>query len=201
MIGLLRPVAFAALLQGSTGSAQAPVTPVGVFASWRFTEEHQYGAEVRLWRVGDRLLGLFFQKEGLVGDLPTGLLEQVGFEAATGRLSFEAQLSTGLHGCRAHPLVPSWDLFRFEGRLSDTALAGVLAHQDLRHREIAPRSEQVTFRRSEERLATLPSEAAWQRAAEGCVRFALARDGRIREPESAVQRELQQCLRLRAPTR
>ena len=38
-------------------------TTVGSFSSMEFTEAHQYGSEVQLWKEGSNLLGLFSYSE------------------------------------------------------------------------------------------------------------------------------------------
>jgi hypothetical protein len=58
--------------------------PVGEFSNVRYTAEHAYGYAVQLWRDGDRLIGLLMVSEGLQGDTPTGMLENVRFNSRTG---------------------------------------------------------------------------------------------------------------------
>lgn len=94
--------------QNSTDSARVIVE--GGFTNVRYTEEHASGQQVKLWRQGSRLLGLFMFTEGQQTDFPTGLLEHVRFNPATGELSFDAYASQ----------------FHFEGRLEKAAIKGVL---------------------------------------------------------------------------
>ena len=51
---------------------EAPMTVVGEFTNMRFTQEHQYGYELTLWRAGGCLVGFFHRAEGLAGDTPMG---------------------------------------------------------------------------------------------------------------------------------
>jgi hypothetical protein len=88
----------------------ARVIVEGGFSNIRYTEEHAYGQEVKLRRQGSRLLGLFMYTEGPQADFPTGLLEHVRFNSATGELSFDAYASQ----------------FHFDGRLEKATIKGVL---------------------------------------------------------------------------
>jgi hypothetical protein len=92
--------------QSSAGS----VIVEGGFTNVRYTAEHAYGQEVKLWRQGSRLLGLFMFTEGQQTDFSTGLLEHVHFNPATGELSFDAYASQ----------------FHFTGRLEKATIKGVL---------------------------------------------------------------------------
>src|SRR6059036_1337382 len=78
----------------------ASIRVVGAFSNMRYTEEHAYGYTVDLWRAGDCLFGFLLASEGLAGDTPTGLLEEVQYNERTGALSFRARLSTGLFSDR-----------------------------------------------------------------------------------------------------
>ena len=98
----------------------------------RYTEEHAYGYAVELWRDGDSAIGLFFVSEGLQGDTPTGMLENIKFDPPTGVLSFTARLTTGavlLPGGRQEP---SRDRFEFSGTLKATVLTGTILRSDQR---------------------------------------------------------------------
>jgi len=138
------------------------VSPVGAYDNFRFTEEHQYGYGVALWRHGETLMGLFSASAGLVGDTPTGLLEDVEYEPKTGRISFGARLSTGPHGGRRHRDVPSRDLYRFAGALEKNTLKGELTYLDILHPGAPFRSESVILARSKEPPPTFETRSAWQ---------------------------------------
>jgi len=131
----------------STGESPRFMT-IGSFSNMRFTEEHQYGAEVQLWKEGGELLGLFSYSEGLIGDTPTGLLEHMKYDPGTGNISFEARLTTGQHFCRIHKNVPSHDLFSFRGKLSRSSVSGVLKRSDHLHPETPAPEERVVLRRA-----------------------------------------------------
>src|ERR1017187_3008288 len=85
-----RLTCFLALL--STGTAlpafaqdpDRPIRAIGDFSNVRYTEEHAYGYTVELWRDGNSAIGLFLVSEGLQGDTPMGMLENVRFDSRTG---------------------------------------------------------------------------------------------------------------------
>jgi hypothetical protein len=62
----------------------------------KFTEEHAYGYSVQLWRQGDEVFGFFEASEGLAGDTPAGILDEVQFDPRSGALSFKAKLTIGV---------------------------------------------------------------------------------------------------------
>ena len=88
----------------------------------RYTEEHAYGYTVQLWREGASVFGLFLASEGLAGDTPTGLLDDLKYDPRSGKLSFKAKLTIGIDARRQ----PSHDLFEFDGARSAQAVSGVL---------------------------------------------------------------------------
>jgi hypothetical protein len=105
-------------------AAQAPITFVGEFSNMRYTEEHAYGYSVQLWREGAAMFGLFLASEGLAGDTPTGLLDDLKYDVRSGKLSFKAKLTMGIDARQQ----PTHDLFEFDGALSARAVSGVLKH-------------------------------------------------------------------------
>jgi hypothetical protein len=149
-------------------------TTIGSFSNMRFTEEHQYGSALQLWREGTDLLGLFLYSEGLIGDTPTGLLENTRYDSETGMISFTAKLTTGQHFCKVHNDVPSHDLFSFQGELSDSSVSGVLMRSDSLHPENPPVAEKVVLKRmdGEEANPTVyHSRADWEAACKEILKF------------------------------
>ena len=131
----------AAPAQRSADSARIIVE--GGFSNIRYTEEHAYGQEVKLWRQGSRLLGLFMYTEGLQTDFHTGLLEHVRFNSATGELSFDAYASQ----------------FHFDGRLEKATIKGVLKQMHpLDGRQVA--EDQVIFTRNAKLTDTMRDYAS-----------------------------------------
>lgn len=136
-----------------TGFAQAEESPqfvfLGQFSNYRFTEEHQYGADIELWQDGKTPLGLFSYSEGLIGDTPTGLLEKLSFDRKTGKISFTAKLTMGRHYCKVHHDIPSRDLFIFEGVMRDKSISGKLKRADGFHLDQAPTEEDVVLEKAD----------------------------------------------------
>jgi hypothetical protein len=145
---------------------------LGQFSNYRFTEEHQYGAEVELWKGGKTILGTFSYSQGLAGDTPTGLLKNISIDRTTGKISFIAKLTTGVHYCKTHNNVPSRDLFSFEGVISKTAIAGKLKHADGLHLNMVPTEENVVLKKVDEvDLFTYKSRSEWEPSMKAILKF------------------------------
>lgn len=139
------------------------INALGMYSNYRFTKEHQYGAGVQLWKEGGALVGLFSYSQGLMGDTPTGLLENISFDPKTGRISFVAKLTMGLHSCKVHSNVFSQDIFRFDGVFLDNSLSGTLKHSDNLHHERAPTEETITLKKSDGWIVTeYPNRKQWE---------------------------------------
>ena len=132
-VGLMARIAVACFAQDHP---DRPLRFIGTFSNMRYTAEHAYGEAIELWRDGDLIVGLISVSNGLQGDTPTGILENVRFNSHTGALSFTAKLSTMsgqmiLPGGHVVDIPPSHDLFQFSGTLKATILAGTLKHSVL----------------------------------------------------------------------
>jgi len=168
-----RLTCFLALL--STGTARPafaqdpdrPIRAIGEFSNMRYTEEHAYGYTIALWRDGDTAIGLFLVSEGLQGDTPTGMLENVRFDSRTGALSFTAKLTTGATILPGGRQEPSRDLFEFSGTLKATTLTGSIMRSDQRQPSRLGSRERVQLK-VQPQTVTLPasSYAEWRRQAE-----------------------------------
>jgi len=120
-----------------------------------------------LWREGTDLFGLFSYAEGLMGDTPTGLLEDVKYDPASGIIAFRSRLTTGRHFCKVHNNVPSRDVFTFQGKLTNSSLAGVLKRSDALHPENIPKEEKVSLKKMVGEAWDQPSydsRAGWEAA-------------------------------------
>jgi hypothetical protein len=132
-------------------ASTAPVTIVGAFTNVeRSDDEHAYGYTLSLWRQGNTIFGLFSVQNGVIGDPPTSLLEEVEFDPQTRALSFKVRLSIGLVYDGQHEGVPSRDVFRFKGTLGKYEVKGVLNISNDLLREKAPQSRKVVLWRSRE---------------------------------------------------
>jgi hypothetical protein len=153
-------VAILPLIAAAFAQAPRPITFVGEFSNMRYTEEHAYGYSVQLWREGAAVFGLFLASEGLAGDTPTGLLDDLKYDARSGKLSFKAKLTMGVDARQQ----PSHDLFEFDGTLSARAVSGVLKR--------AVASERINLRKLQPDGA-LPQPrtyAEWKRQTEEILR-------------------------------
>jgi hypothetical protein len=166
---LLALVFFLAIAHAGQSSS---IVGLGTFSNFRFTEEHQYGAAVQLWREGETLFGLFSYSQGLIGDTPAGTLEKVTFDPKTGRIAFTARLTMGIHGCKLHNNVPSQDIFQFDGVLSEFSLSGTLVHADNLHQELNPKKEDVILKKSDDWVIThYQSREQWEAAMKNILKF------------------------------
>jgi len=131
-VGLVAGIAFVCFSQDHPDQ---PLQFIGTFSNMRYTAEHAYGEAVEVWRDGDLIVGLISVSNGLQGDTPTGILENVRFNSHTGAISFTAKLTTmsGQEIVRGQGLtfLMSHDLFQFSGTLKATNLAGTLKHSVL----------------------------------------------------------------------
>ena len=103
---------------------ESEIKAIGCFANVRSDGEHAYGYSVRLWAYGREIIGMIDYHRGLLGDPPMGFLTDVQYDSMTGKISFEAKLTNGLHYCSAHKGVPSHDLLSFQGLLKADSLEG-----------------------------------------------------------------------------
>lgn len=116
----------AAAAQTAVNNRELPVKALGAFMNVKSDGEHAYGYDVELWKQGAQIFGLISAHDGLIGDPPAGLLENVRFNPQTRKLSFTAKLSLGI-GVNDQP---TRDLFRFEGTLTAARLSGNLLVTD-----------------------------------------------------------------------
>jgi hypothetical protein len=151
-VALLGLIFFSLIAQADPSQK---ITSLGTFSNYRFTKEHQYGTGLQLWQDGTSLFGLFSHSQGLIGDAPAGILDNVSFDPETGRITFTSKLTMGLHSCNVHKKgVPSQDIFHFEGVLSSMSLSGTLTHTDNLHPNQVPTKENIVLKKSDEWIVT-----------------------------------------------
>jgi len=154
--------------------ATNPVLMVGEFSNMRFTAEHAYGYSVRLWRQGDEWFGLLNASEGLIGDTPTGFLEDVRFEVRTSRLSFTAKLTTGAILFGSSPPyreVPVCERFEFRGVLGATTLVGTMTRNRLQPTKAHESTEAVWLSKVDTGPLVHPANRAeWKNWADGILK-------------------------------
>ncbi len=139
----------------ASGAAACAIIPtdtrirgIGTFSNMRTTEEHAYGYDVSLWAAGDCLVGFFDSSQGLIGDTPTGSLENVRHDRGSGRLTFTAKLSMGtVRIPGSQDLQRSQDLFTFDGILKQDRIVGTVTHSQPNAPRVVPVREEVVLRR------------------------------------------------------
>jgi hypothetical protein len=157
ILSLILPFCFLSSSVIAQPQANQQVVFLGTFSNMQYTEEHQYGFEVELWRAGDSIIGHFFHSAGLTGDAPTGLLEKVKYSPKSGELNFETRLTMGQHYCKIHKGVPSRDLYRFKGTLGEKNLVGEVETINILDENQSMGTDKLNLYKSE-RLDTFKSE-------------------------------------------
>jgi hypothetical protein len=160
----------------STKYAQSPdsIIKLGAFSNRRYEAEHAYGYTVQLWREQNRMFGFLLWSRGLVGDTPTGLLEDVRYDPRTGQLSFFARLTTGLFSNRQFSMVPSRDVLRFKGLLKGRHIIGTLEVANALTPTEVPSRERIKLRLSEkesEVMIEAQSYNDWKSRADEILKF------------------------------
>src|SRR5258705_2595764 len=125
------------------------IIKIGAFSNMRYDAEHAHGYTAELWREQNRIFGFLLSSQGLMGDTPTGLLEEVRYEPRTGKLTFRARLTTGLFSNRQFNMVASRDVLGFKGVLKGRHMIGTLEiANELTPKEV-PRREKIDLALSE----------------------------------------------------
>ena len=129
-LGLLFSLFWGPRVVAAQHPNQEPVVPFGEYSDMKIDGEHCSGHSLQIWKSGDKLYGLLLVCEGLAGDTPTGLLEQINWNQDTGQLSFTSRLSIGSDVLENGKQVPSKDEFHFEGTLKADSVEGTLQSVD-----------------------------------------------------------------------
>jgi hypothetical protein len=119
-----------AATDASIAQPKREIRAIGCFANVRSDGGHSDGYSVRLWAWGGEIIGLIDYHRGLAGDPPLGILDDVRYDPVTGKISFQAKLTSGLHYSGEHKGVPSHDLLSFEGFLKADRLEGNILLKD-----------------------------------------------------------------------
>jgi hypothetical protein len=126
----LRAVFLLALCSHAMSAEGDKFSFLGEFSNVRHSADHEYGYSIQLWRDKDKLFGLFSAANGLAGDSPVGLLDDVQFDPVTGKLSFTAKLTAGVIYMGQGKQDPSHDLFSFKGSFVHNVISGALTHEE-----------------------------------------------------------------------
>jgi hypothetical protein len=148
--------------------SQTPRSGFDYFGEWsdvavsKSEDPHAYGNSVNLWKNGGELAGFLNEYVGPVADPPIGPLQDVRFDATSGRLSFAAKLSLGVTMLAGQKeFVPTRDLYVFTGTLNDQDLSGSLEKQDhLRNGSVVTRT--VVWRRTRRNDSSSKTLTEWQ---------------------------------------
>lgn len=167
-------VTIFAIASVSFAQMNSNVKRLGAFTNMKFTQEHQYGYSVELWQEKDRVFGYFLSSEGLAGDTPTGLLEDVAFDSKTGNLSFRARLSMGMTFDKNNKETPSRDVYQFKGALKGQKLAGVLEHTNALVLMAKSKKTNITLQKSKSESAEMSKASSydeWKTEADKILKF------------------------------
>lgn len=152
-----------ATFAASSASTYPAITYVGTFTDIRPAGENQHGFQVSLWQQKNTVIGILYHAEGAAGNTPRGYIQNVQLQPKSGKLSFDAKLTTGMHTCDEHKNVPSQDLFSFKGILQRNALKGRITYRNVLHSAATEQSVKVTLAKDKsQKLESFESVDAWQ---------------------------------------
>jgi len=129
----LRPavvlIALFGSVSGGSGSLDAQtrreVKAIGCYAG-SVSSGDSRGYAVQLWAWNSQIIGLVEYRSDHGKRPPQGMFTEAQYDPGTGKISFEARMTTGLHSCQRHRNVPSHDVLSFHGFLKEDRLEGNL---------------------------------------------------------------------------
>jgi len=108
-----------------------------------YSEEHQGGEDVYLWREQNELYGYMeYSLGGALGDYTTARLEDIRFDAATKRLSFQAR--NPLYDEKGNVIR---NLFVFDGFIRPDRIAGTLKCRNATTNEHCSNDQTVSWKK------------------------------------------------------
>ena len=127
----------------SFGAASPPFEFLGKFSNMTYSQEHQGGEDVYLWREQNELYGYVeYSLGGALGDYTTARLENVRFDAATKRLSFQAR--NPLYDEKGNVIR---NLFVFDGLIMPNAIEGTLKCHNAMTNGYCPNDKKVSWKK------------------------------------------------------
>ena len=168
------PLRLDSSIPTETRQSSNAIISLGGFTNMKHDQEHAYGYSLQLWREQNRLFGFFLSSQGLIGDTPTGLLENVKFNSQTGELMFNARLTTGLFSNRQFSFVPSRYVYQFKGFVKRDRITGTLVVVNAFTPEEAPRRERITLKKSKresEMMIEAQTYDDWKSQADEILKF------------------------------
>ena len=142
----------------SESSVESPVKVIGDFTNVKSDGEHQSGYSVKFWKQDDKIYGLISGTGYLrmMGDPPTGVLDNVQFDSKLNKVSFQSKLLLALiHDKPDSGYVPSWGFYEFEGILANNRLKGDIRVTDDLCGNKCPDIKGITLRRSTKRSSEM----------------------------------------------
>ncbi len=142
----------------SESNVESPVKVIGDFTNVKIDGEHQSGYSVKLWKQDDKIYGLISGTGYLrmMGDPPTGMLENIQFDQKSNKISFQSKLLLALiHESPDSGYVPSWGFYEFEGVLANNSLQGIIKVTDDLCGNKCPDIKKITLERSIKRSSEM----------------------------------------------
>lgn len=152
-------------------SSHAPVTPVGEFSNMHVQNEHCSGYSIRLWKSGEKLYGIFLACNGLAGDTPTGLLDDVMWDSVSQHISWKAKLTLGSDVLESGAQVPSKDDFSFAGVFKGNVISGKLTAHDQADPDADVSTRSIRLPRGPNELDSFADYGAWKRATDALLKL------------------------------
>jgi|GEM_PF-4482634 len=153
---------------------ESPVKVTGAFTNVKDDGEHAYGYTVNVWKQEEKIYGFVSSIQGLSGDPPTGILEEVEFDSKTKKLSFMAKLSLGKVYDKNYNGVWSQDVFKFEGVLMSKKLVGELTIRNELYPEKPSERKKIYLRLSKDQssaMSDFPNYSEWKAYADEILKF------------------------------
>jgi len=151
------------------------VAVIGAYSDRVVTGENAAGYTIELWQDEAQAFGFFRGAAGLAEDTPTGLLENVRYDAKDKTLSFKAKLSMGLATIDGQNWVPTRDIYQFEGTLYPDQITGHLIHLNALEPKQPARHQKVTMYRLKDEAAAMARPATYKEWLEMADRVLQAR--------------------------
>ena len=127
----------------SFGVVSPPFEFLGKFSNMTYSQEHQGGEHVYLWREQNELYGYMeYSLGGALGDYTTARLENVRFDAATKRLSFQAR--NPLYDEKGNVIR---NLFVFDGLIKPNTIEGTLKCRNAMTNGHCPNDQKVSWKK------------------------------------------------------
>ncbi len=116
---IVRILGAAAIVLLSSSAWSQQFRPLGSFRNVRSSDggEHCSGYSMQMWKSGQRVIGLLDIHQGLCGDPPCGVIQDVWLDPKTGRLKFSSEIG---------------ERWQFVGRLAGDAVVGTLNGKPVR---------------------------------------------------------------------